>query len=279
MDINQIDWSEIWRNGKIFFAGNADKASSWDHAAARWNNENADDYGKKVIQRIKIKPDWTVLDVGCGPGLLAIPMAKKSKHLTALDVSSEMLKYLKENAEREKVSNIKTINIAFETAKIGKDVERHDIVVVSRSMGWEHNLEQFLRGMNDAAKKRAYVVWGASDRHFDIGLYNAIGRPYGETRTYIVIYNLLYQMGIRANIEIFQTKPTAITYNSVDEAQSELSKRFQRRNRNEELTPEEKNELEKYLKKTLAKSKEGNYRFNNEKPTLHALIWWDKRLS
>ncbi len=95
MDIDQIDWSEIWRNGKIFFAGNADKATSWDRAASRWNNENADDYRKKVIQRIKIKPNWTVLDVGCGPGLLAIPMAKKSKHLTALDVSSEMLKYLK----------------------------------------------------------------------------------------------------------------------------------------------------------------------------------------
>ena len=145
-------------------------------------------------------------------------------------------------------------------------------------MGWENNLEQFLRVMNDAAKKRAYVVWGASDRYFDIGLYNAIGRLYGETRTYIVIYNLLYQMGIRANIEIFQTKQTAITYNSVDEAISELSKRFERRNTNEELSPEEKNELEKYLKKTLTKSKEGkNYRFNTKKPTLHALMWWDKR--
>jgi hypothetical protein len=206
-------------------------------------------------------------------------MAKKCKHLTGLDVSSEMLKYLKQNAEKKNVNNITCINRAFETAIIGKDVEKHDVVVASRSMGWERNLERFLRGMDEAAKKRAYVVWGAGDRPFDIGLYKAIGRPYGETRTYIVIYNLLYQMGIRANIEIFETKATAMTYNSVDEALSDLSKRFERRNTNEELTPEEKNSLKKYLKETLTETKDGTYRFNSKKPALQALMWWDKKLS
>ncbi len=277
MDTNQIDWSAIWRDGIIFFAGHADKATSWDRAAARWNKENADDYGKNVMKRIKVKPDWTVLDVGCGPGLLAIPMAKRCRHLTALDVSSEMLKYLKQNVEQENLYNITYINKAFETAIIGKDVEKHDIVVASRSMGWEQNLERFLRGMDDAAKKRVYVVWGAGDRPFDIGVYKAIGRPYGETRTYIIIYNLLYQMGIRANIEIFQTKPSAMAYRSVDEAVSEMSKRFERRNTNEQLTEEEKNKLKKYLKETLTESKDGTFSFSNKKPTLHALIWWDKK--
>jgi len=279
MDTNKIDWSAIWRDGIIFFAGKADKAASWDRAAARWNNEDAADYGKKVIKRIKLKPDWTALDVGCGPGLLAIPMAKRCRHLTALDVSSEMLKYLKQNAEKKNVTNITYINKAFETAIIGKDVEKHDIVVASRSMGWEYNLERFLRGMDEAAKKRAYVVWGAGDRPFDIGLYKALGRPYGETRMYIVIYNLLYQMGIRANIEIFQTEPSAITYKSIDEAMSELSRRFERRNTNEELTQEEKNKLNNYLKETLTETIDGTFRFNHKKPTLHALIWWDKKLN
>ncbi len=279
MDPNQIDWSAVWRDGIIFFAGNADKATSWDHAASRWNKEDADDYGKKVMKRIKIKPDWTALDVGCGPGLLAIPLAKKCRHLTALDISGEMLKYLKQNAEKKNVSNITYINKAFETAVIGKDVEKHDIVVASRSMGWERNLETFLRNMDEAAKKRAYVIWGAGDRQFDIGLYKAIGRPYGETRMYIVIYNLLYQMGIRANIEIFQTKPSAITYKSIDDALSEHGKRFERRNTNEALTQEEKIKLKKYLTETLTETKDGAYRFSNKKPSLHALMWWDKKLN
>jgi ubiquinone/menaquinone biosynthesis C-methylase UbiE len=279
MELDKTDWSAIWRDGIIFFAGRADKATSWNRGAPRWNKENAGDYGKQVIKRIKIKPNWTVLDVGCGPGLLAIPVAKKCKHLTGLDVSSEMLKYLKQNAELKKVHNISYVNIPFETAIIGKDVKKHDVVVASRSMGWEYNLEKFLRNMDEAAKKRAYVVWGASDRAFDIGMYKAIGRPYGETRMYIVIYNLLYQMGIRANIEIFETEANAIPYKSVDEALSELSKRFERRDMNEELNEEEKIKLRKYLEETLKESKKGTFSFMNEKPAKHALMWWDKKLN
>ncbi len=85
-------------------------------------------------------------------------------------------------------------------------------------------------------------------------------------------------MGIRANIEIFQTKPNAITYKSVDEAIFELSKRFERRNTNEALTPEEKNKLKEYLKETLIQSKDGTFKFDNKKTALHALIWWDKKI-
>lgn len=276
MDINQIDWSQIWKEGIIFFAGKADKASSWDQGAYRWNKEDARDYAKKVLERIKIKPNYTVLDVGCGPGLLAIPMAKKCKHLTGLDISSQMLKYLKENADQKNVTNIEYINHAFETAEISKDVKQHDIVVASRSMGWEYNLEKFLGNLDNAAKKRVYVIWGASDRNFDIDLYKAIGRPYRETRTYIIIYNLLYQMGIRANIEIFQTKTNSMKYKTVDEAMSEQIKRFERRGNNEELNSAEKYRLQKYLKETLMKTEDGTFRRDDSKAMKHALIWWKK---
>jgi SAM-dependent methyltransferase len=279
MSVNNTNWNAIWRDGIIFFAGKSDKAESWNRAASRWNKEEATDYREKVMKRIKVKPDCTVLDVGCGPGLLAIPLAKRCNHLTALDISCEMLKYLKHNAEQEKVANITCINMPFENAFVGKDIEKHDIVIASRSMGWEYNLEKFLRNMHNAAEKRAYVIWGADDRPFDIGLYKAIGRSYGETRTYIVIYNLLYQMGIRANIEIFQTKANAITYKSVDEASSELIKRFERRNTGEQLKESEVERLNVYLKESLVKSENGVYRFGNNRPAKHALIWWDKKLN
>ena len=279
MDINQVDWSEIWKQGVIFFGGGADKATSWDRSAPRWNKEDAGDYGQKVLKRIKIRPNWTVLDVGCGPGLLAVPMAKKCKHLTALDISPQMLSFLKQRAEKENIQNISYINMPFETAEIGKDLVKHDVVVASRSMGWEYNLERFLRGMDQAAEKRAYVIWGADERWFDIDLYKAIGRPYGETRTYIVIYNLLYQMGIRANIEIFQAKVSGMSYGSIDEAILELTRRFERRNNDDALTQEEIVKLRPFFEANLSSAKDGSFSLFHRKPFRHALIWWDKRLN
>jgi len=70
-----------------------------------------------------------------------------------------------------------------------------------------------------------------------------------------------------------------MSYRSVDEEVSDLSKRFERRNTNEELNQEEKNKLKKYLEETLTESKEGHFRFNNKKPAKQALIWWDKKLN
>ena len=65
-----------------------------------------DDYISKMLDRIEVKPGWTVLDIGCGPGTLTIPLAQKTKSVTALDISSEMLKNLKANAEKIGLDNI-----------------------------------------------------------------------------------------------------------------------------------------------------------------------------
>lgn len=274
MDVKEINWSSIWRDGILFFAGEADKTASWDNAADRWNAIiKKDNYGQKVLETINIEPDWTVLDVGCGPGLLAIPLARKCRHLTALDISSQMLKLMKQNAEREKVTNIAYVNKPFEDTIIGKDIEKHDVVVASRSMGWERNLERFLRKMDEATKRRAYVIWGANERTFDIGLYKAIGRPYGETRMYIIIYNLLYQMGVRANIQMVQCQPTSMGYKSLEEGFDFLNKRFEKMGKDRKLNKEEENKLKKYLQTTLQKTSDGALRFIDTKPALQAVMW------
>jgi precorrin-6B methylase 2 len=277
MDTNQINWSNIWRDGILFFAGNADKTSSWDGIAARWNEiQTKNDYGPKVLDRVKVNKDENVLDVGAGAGLLAIPLAKKCKHVTALDISSEMLKYLTENAAKEAILNITYINKEFENATIGKDVEKHDVVVASRSMGWSQDLQKFLKNMDDAAKKRAYMIWGVGERTFDIGMYKAIGRPYGETRMYIVLYNLLYQMGIYANIDIFECQATAREYTTIDEALIDMSKRFERMGMNRQLSIEEQNRLKVYLTQTLKKTKAGTLKAFDKPTARNAVIWWEK---
>jgi SAM-dependent methyltransferase len=277
LNLAEVNWSNIWEEGVLFFIGQAEKGNTWDQVANRWNKlcENDSEYRDKVLRRMRLRKNWTVLDAGCGTGLLAIPLAKKVKTVTGLDSSRKMLTFLKRNAASENLKNIEIVNKRFEEAVIGKDFEKHDVVIASRSIGHEHNLKSFLIALNNTAKRYAYLTWGASDRVFDIEFHKAIGREYGETRTYIIIYNLLYQLGIRANIEIFECSQKGMAYSSPDEATKILIKRYRGMQMGCELTRKEEIRLRKFLHETLIKTDENNFIFPT-KPAKHALIWWKK---
>lgn len=272
------DWSRIWEEGVLFFIGQAEKVNSWDQTASRWNKlcENDGEYRDSVLRRLRLRKDWTVLDAGCGTGLLTIPLAGKVKMVTGLDASGNMLGYLKDNMAREHIGNIRLVLKRFEEAVIGKDIEQHDVVIASRSVGHEHDLKRFLAALNNAARRYAYLTWGASDRVFDIELHQALGREYGETRTYLIIYNLLYQLGIHANIEIFECSQQGMVYASPDDAFEQIKKRFKNMQMGRELSPAEEIRLREFFRLKLKKTREGSYIYPN-KPASHALIWWPKR--
>jgi len=73
---------------------------------------------------MRLEKDWTVLDAGCGTGLLAVPWLGKFKKVIGLDASAKMLGFLKENMAREKVNNIDIVHKKLEEAVIGKDIEQ-----------------------------------------------------------------------------------------------------------------------------------------------------------
>lgn len=273
MDLTQIDWNVYWKEAMDANQGTQNFASVWDRQASRWNLSTMGngDYAHQVVSRMRLEPDWTVMDVGCGTGALAIPIAKRVKSVTAVDVSSEMLRYLQENATREGLTNIECRNQLMEDMVIDKDVDRHDVVIASRSIAMaQRDLKRALVAINNAAKRYAYVTLRASERTFDIGVCKAVGRKHKDSPNYIIICNALNQMGIYANVELLLVE-FSMTFQSFDEAVDECRKRFA--TKNEPLIDEEENRLTKHLKKTLKRTADGRFKAFDRKPAWAFISW------
>jgi ubiquinone/menaquinone biosynthesis C-methylase UbiE len=76
-----------------------------------------------IVQHLGLKPGMKVLDAGCGPGRLTIPVAKQvgsQGSVVAMDIQDEMLQRAQAKAQAEQLSNIKFIRAGLGEGQIGR---------------------------------------------------------------------------------------------------------------------------------------------------------------
>jgi hypothetical protein len=279
VDFNKIDWNAMWQeeSGRSHFNDTIASKELWDKRADSFTRRinrvkegeprDKDDYISKMLDRIEVKPDWTVLDIGCGPGTLTIPLAQKAKSVTALDISSEMLKNLKLNAEKIGLGNILYLNSSWQDAFAGGQAVKHDVVVASRSlMGGD--MKTALSYIITIASQAAYLTFPIIHLPFDFEVYKAIGRDEKKHPPYVYLVNMLYQMGVNANVEILYSK-VVVQFSSVEDAIKHVEWRTN------SFTPDEWKKLQAFLEKKFAEQKDSSV-FTHEGKSVWALIWWRK---
>jgi ubiquinone/menaquinone biosynthesis C-methylase UbiE len=72
-------------------------------AAAPIRNQEALD---RIVQWADAGPDDTVLDVACGPGLLACAFARVAKHVTGIDMTPAMLEQARKTQQEQGLQNL-----------------------------------------------------------------------------------------------------------------------------------------------------------------------------
>ena len=95
---------ELRQDVKAYFARNGTVSEWWDPEGAR--DRYHFEKEKQILEsELSIDPTWRVLDVGCGQGRYAIWFAQKGSLVTGVDISKEMLRLCRRNAEETGVSD------------------------------------------------------------------------------------------------------------------------------------------------------------------------------
>jgi len=274
MRLDQIDWELMWKEaqeqGPPHLPDERAEEERWDHMAPQFRRwMDVDDYPVKLMRNIRLKKEWSVLDIGCVTGAVAIPAAKKAKCVTAIDISGGMLRILKRDAKSQALSNIKCIHRSWESIVVGQDIQPHDVVVASRSVGRTRDLQDALEKIDSAASKCVYItVWGGGERGHNKGVRTALGKPYRDTPDYIYIFNMLVRMGISPNIIQLACRSRMI-YAVLDEAIESCKLGIG------VMTPQEELLARDYLDRTLIRHKNGSREVPDNRP-IWSLIWWNK---
>lgn len=218
------------------------------------------------VEMMELTRAKTVLDIGCGSGRLAVPMARKAKSVTALDKSSELLERCGAHAREALVGNVITHHADWDALIPGKDLPKHDVVVASR-----YNGELDLMKLDAAANNLVYVQLfsGPSTKALLNALLEGIVAPEPEAEVeqsgVTAIFNELTGYGIEPNVIHV---PTAFTrwYRDEKEALSD----FGWLGVDAALAPI----LNRNIRRFLAPAPHGGFRFLFE--TKCAVVWWRK---
>jgi hypothetical protein len=124
-----------------------------------------------------------------------------------------MLDFLQERAKAERITNIASVNALWEDAV----VIPHDIVVAYQCLIMP-DMHSALEKMDSLAKKHVYLFRFANRRTHLRNLWELLcNEPYRSNPDYIYIVNILHQMGIFADVKIFDHTSVAV-YDSVGQA-------------------------------------------------------------
>jgi ubiquinone/menaquinone biosynthesis C-methylase UbiE len=101
---------------------------------------------EKTIRYLDLRPGMNVLDAGCGPGRLTIPVAHRigpDGIVTAMDLQEGMLQEVKDRARVAKLNNIRFLQAGIGDGKIERD--RFDRVILITVLGEIPDREAALR--------------------------------------------------------------------------------------------------------------------------------------
>jgi SAM-dependent methyltransferase len=211
----EIDWNEAWRVARA--SATRKDSQAWDQRApsfARHAGRSA--YVEAMLELLDLDPDWTLLDVGCGPGTLALPLAHRVRSVTALDFSPRMLDLLRERCAAQDVRNVVPVLGAWEDDWAALGLDRFDVALASRSLNVS-DLRGALLKLHGVARRQAVITAPVGDGPMDRRVFEAAGRTFVPGPDYRYVYNMLRQLGLSPEVS-FIPVTDARRYASLDEA-------------------------------------------------------------
>jgi SAM-dependent methyltransferase len=223
-------------------------------------------YPNEFLKLMRFESDYTVLDMGCGGGALAIPLAGKVKKITAVDFSQKMLDIVGNICRERNITNIETVLGEWDSDWARLGLGKYDIAISSRSLRAENSVP-YIQKLINAARRQVFISAPEGNGPLDTKLLEFAGRDTSVKADYRQFMEVLKSMDIDADISF------------IDENHSNRWSTFDAAVQGQKwmffgLTPDEEEKIRLYLEQNLIQ-KDGVVQLPYERTCRWAVMWWD----
>ncbi len=145
----------------------------FDAAAAEWDKNQtrvnmATKITSQIIKNIPLQSNHTVMDFGCGTGLVGLNIAPLVAKLVGADLSSEMLKNFKAKAQMQGLQNVEALEVDS-NSDLGEN--RYDAIVSAMTIHHIEKPNELFGKFTKAIKKGGYL--GVADLAKEDGSFHS----------------------------------------------------------------------------------------------------------
>ena len=274
------DWNEVWKKRLALNRSTPEfreGAELWSgrEQARRYAARSSAGHVRRVAEilgDLAIVPGDRVLDIGSGPGTLALPLARAGAMVTAVDPAEGMLAELRAAAEQEGLTDgITTLRGLWEEIDPSRDLDPpYDRVVASFSLVMP-DIRSALAAMDAATSGSVHLYWFADEPLWErlyIALWEDLhGAPYHPRPKADCLFNVLYGMGIYANV-LMRPFEDSTSFPAIGDAVEHFAPRMSVE------TPRQRAVLRDYLHEHLVQKGDGLALAGS---STYAAIWWQKQ--
>ena len=196
--LTTTDWNEEWKALQVARA-HPDNAEEWNERAKTFPTKHGGQFGYvgQFLAHTDIQPGETVLDMGCGTGALATPLAQAGHSVIAADFAQGMLDAMCADQAEQGVVGVTPLLLSW-----SDDWEAHgltencvDVAIASRSI-MTADLKDSLCRLTRVARRRVFITlaYGSSPR-VDARLVQACGFRERVGSDFLYAFNILANMG------------------------------------------------------------------------------------
>ena len=218
--LTATDWNEEWKALQVKRA-HPDDPTEWDERSKTFPTKHGaqTDYVARFLEFAGIQPGETVLDMGCGTGALATPLAQAGCHVIAADFSQGMLDVMRADQAALGVTdvNVKRMSWADDWDSFGLGENSVDVALASRSIATA-DLQDSLLKLTRTARRRACITLPCgSNPRIDESLLEAAGFRGRAGMDFAYAFNILLANGLFPEVRYIDS-PRSETFDSREEA-------------------------------------------------------------